>query len=879
MSVFSETKSLISSAPQAAYVEAAGLKGENAVANEVMRSPLSGGRGQLGFGATANTKEVYYDQYKQWVYVCIDAIASRLKCLNWIAGELKGADPNPERRGRFGLKAPGKSSEKVASEMNLMRGMNQSLIHKLAEGQDFEQIVGHNALDLLAKPNPVQHGPEYLQMMAMNLLISGEAYVVGGPFSDSDVGFELWSVPTKWITPRHEGALFSSFIFTPNTFAAQQELPVDEVMRVYFPHPEDPKKAYSPLMSAFNSAVVDDKLQKSQADHFDSGMFPNVALRVAKLRNADGTQSNNRPMLNSSQRRQITRAVRQVWKQTTANKDPAILDGLIEEVFKLTHAPNEMDWPNSGKIIKERIYHAFRVNPIITGEIAGANRAQAVMVEKTFVANVVNPIADSISTAHTEFIGPWYETPQRLVVYLEKAVPEDEELRLKKWQEARKNSDVTSNEFRTHILGLPPLTNEDREEQSAPLLGVAGGFSNAITLAKDVKSKSVPRESAIELVMLFLGVTEETANKMFPEPPEDPVDPMTGLPVGVVPPAGFISNSDLFGNQASEVDEKPDPQEITDEDEDDKSEKGVRSLFQKAMKQVFVKQVSEDSKAVLDAMIPFLKSQVESAAEQLRVISGVRIASCIHKSQFDTSVALAVAVFDPNKWTGPMVQTLAPVLSKIAAHGAFTELAFIEEAQSNNKTTASDVVQQLGAQGLDGISTEWPVWMQNAVRGFIAQQFAQSYWAGIADTTLSDIRAYIEAGLNEGWSIRRIASEIDDAFTESYYSGRGLNIARTETSDALNAGHTMAIRETGNQLGDTTAVQKEWLSVLGSTTRETHADANGQLVGVDQAFSVGGFATPHPGHHSLPASERCNCQCTVISAFGMDKMVSKSVDL
>ena len=86
-----------------------------------------------------------------------------------------------------------------------------------------------------------------------------------------------------------------------------------------------------------------------------------------------------------------------------------------------------------------------------------------------------------------------------------------------------------------------------------------------------------------------------------------------------------------------------------------------------------------------------------------------------------------------------------------------------------------------------------------------------------------------------------------------------------------------AIRNTGVSTG--LEVSKEWLSVQGSTTRNTHSIADGQRVLVDGDFVVGGYLAPYPGHHSLPAGERCNCQCTVISAFGVDQIVNNGFEL
>jgi phage portal protein BeeE len=52
-----------------------------------------------------------------------------------------------------------------------------------------------------------------------------------------------------------------------------------------------------------------------------------------------------------------------------------------------------VDFLESGQSTKSRIFQSFGVNPIIVGEIAGANRAYAAVAEAVFCSNVINPLA------------------------------------------------------------------------------------------------------------------------------------------------------------------------------------------------------------------------------------------------------------------------------------------------------------------------------------------------------------------------------------------------------------------------------------------------------------------------------------------------------
>jgi len=94
------------------------------------------------------------------------------------------------------------------------------------------------------------------------------------------------------------------------------------------------------------------------------------------------------------------------------------------------------------------------------------------------------------------------------------------------------------------------------------------------------------------------------------------------------------------------------------------------------------------------------------------------------------------------------------------------------------------------------------------------------------------------------------------------YAGlRARNIARTESGNALNgarkAGMDKMMAELGPQMQG--VMRPTWLSVLGSTTRDTHANLDGVPADKDGMWTLAGYRIPWPAHVSLPASERCNC--------------------
>lgn len=86
---------------------------------------------------------------------------------------------------------------------------------------------------------------------------------------------------------------------------------------------------------------------------------------------------------------------------------------------------------------------------------------------------------------------------------------------------------------------------------------------------------------------------------------------------------------------------------------------------------------------------------------------------------------------------------------------------------------------------------------------------------------------------------------------------RARTIARTEGHNASQASQDIAARS--SELPMT----KEWVSSGGERTRETHSDADGQVVSMNDSFTVGGDSLMYPGDPNGSAEETINCRCIV----------------
>lgn len=108
---------------------------------------------------------------------------------------------------------------------------------------------------------------------------------------------------------------------------------------------------------------------------------------------------------------------------------------------------------------------------------------------------------------------------------------------------------------------------------------------------------------------------------------------------------------------------------------------------------------------------------------------------------------------------------------------------------------------------------------------------------------------------------------------------RANNIAQTTTQNAAEGSKFIEAQTlirtgavlTGNiSVGEGTI--KEWVSVLDSVTRKAHAVADGQRVGLDEAFVVDGELLMFPGDISLGATAKNTNYCRCGSSFVIDEM-------
>ncbi len=328
-------------------------------------------------------------------------------------------------------------------------------------GEKIEPLDSHPLLDILADPNDFQTYWQLVFSSVASLEITGRAlwWINQRDERKAGIGTSILHIPSEWIVKINP--LQTEWTIRPATSTEEFVLSGDELLHLHYPDPQDPRGVISPLSRVAEAVLTDQQIQTAQHSAFKNGVFPKVILTAGRLPGVNGMQG-ERPTLTPQQRVDLLAAVKGAYRGVVNADEPIILDSLIEKVEKFSQTVIEMDFSNSSKITKARVLQAYGVSPILLGELENSNRASSTVAEEIFVYQKINPLIELISGALTQWLAPMFASPrERLVVWIEPAVPHDAEITLKQWELGSRMGFVSKNEYRVNVLNLPAVDGGD----------------------------------------------------------------------------------------------------------------------------------------------------------------------------------------------------------------------------------------------------------------------------------------------------------------------------------------------------------------------------------------------------------------------------------
>ena len=190
-----------------------------------------------------------------------------------------------------------------------------------------------------------------------------------------------------------------------------------------------------------------------------------------------------------------------------------------------------------------------------------------------------------------------------------------------------------------------------------------------------------------------------------------------------------------------------------------------------------------------------------------------------------------IGLFTPGDWRGLFMSLGQPLVSAIMRESADAQVEAFKLGIDFNLN--------------DGRAQRW-----------IGERL--SFWAEhVNEETARLLVQELLEGERLGEGIPDLQRRIEKVFEFSNVV-RSERIARTEIQAAANRGTLEAYHQSG------VVDKKMWITAIDGRERESHAEANRQVVALEEPFIVGASMMQVPGDTSAPPNETINCRCTVV---------------
>lgn len=156
---------------------------------------------------------------------------------------------------------------------------------------------------------------------------------------------------------------------------------------------------------------------------------------------------------------------------------------------------------------------------------------------------------------------------------------------------------------------------------------------------------------------------------------------------------------------------------------------------------------------------------------------------------------------------------------------------------------------------------------ETLVQQFIARRGANRV-RQIDTTTKVRIRKLVYQGREQGQGPGPLGKTIYDDMAGAFGRNRAATIARTETHNAASYASHEVVKELGIP-----NMRKQWCASSDDRTRGGHSLANGQIVGMDEPFKVGGAKMQYPGDPAGGPHNVINCRCVVLYLEPEDEVI------
>lgn len=536
------------------------------------------------------------------------------------------------------------------------------------------------------------------------------------------------------------------------------------------------------------SESIGDEIQSDEyASKFAKNLFFNDATPSAIIYAPNGNK-------------QTADQIKLTWMQKMAGfrhaKEPMVLTGEGSKFEKISATPQEMDFVNSRKFLRDSANEHYHIPPEIFGILQNSNRST---IDAAYYLLNKNVLADYLrmfeTTLNNQLLWEDFDRERTLIFKHENNVAEDIDEKLKVVNEGLSRGVLTVNDWRK-AMGYEP------DERSGDVYLRNMGVAEVPFDHEEIELPEVPEGEEVEL----------------PESePAEPTEPKEN------------EEHELSQKEYDELSAMYEKKYTVLKGEDDKKR---RAKIWKAF----------DARATgIEA--PFVRSFGKAWDKQ----SEMAVKAIVGALDAGKDAGTAIE----NLYNRKMDEYLKHSLAGAFINGLETGAVFgLENLDRKEVKAISDEVRRLFRTWVDSYGLELCV--------------------DINKTTKKKLRKVLAEAVDEGDSIAEQKKKLIGACEEMFEDDkkyRAVLIARTESCTTMNAGSTMLYQSEGIE-------RKEWVATLDDRTRDAHLMMDGVVIPMGDKFEVPatsqseGAWMEYAGDPTAPASQTCNCRCTVAPYVG-----------
>lgn len=675
-----------------------------------------------------------------------------------------------------------------------------------------KEIKSHALLDQLDNPNPEMDGVFYRESILGYYLLAGNSFQYGirsgkaGPFD------ELWPLEPDKVKPIPDERR-GIFAYQVDYFSKEKNpVPADLIGHLKSWNPKDPFFGMSPVEVA---AIIID--QQTAIRKWNLALLQNFAKPPGAWTTTTLLDFNTRQKLEAQ-------IAEKMAGYRNAGKAPVLDGGLTWQSQAV--APGELDWLEGAKYNAGAIANIFNMPPQLIGDTSSTTYDNMEQAKAASYTEYIFVMLDKLYSLWNRWLVPTYPDLQNAYLYYDK-----------------ESVEVVQQVIQGRMTAASQRANQSWSQ----------GAASSCTLNEAREMQGLPPDPQGDVyrvgsIIIPQGKLEEYAEQSLTKPAGPPMP--QAEPLNVEPtvqsdqqPHASQENDDAnnhsddnTGKPANKPSGKLDGKQPAHQED---HQSGSKRLVLRSTKALDLS-THEEKRAYADAIETARKHHEDRYEREIADYFDQERQAVVKAIESSSAQSPSVLAGRANGAINDTSDDLKDILEDLWENVAIDFGTQIAGQLGGKKGKVSDFIKQFGDAQLRYLLL---------MAGTKIQQ--------ITSTTLAKIRLELTEGIVNGESIPQLAKRINNLYFQQIIPNRSTVIVRSEVVASSNWSAVQAAQASGLQL------KKVWLATEDNRTRPAHAEADGQEVGMDEAFTVDGEDLQYPGDSAGSPENIIQCRCTV----------------